>query len=245
MLRNAHGGVPYVGAKDVLQQAQLAWREPWLLAFLQRRRRRPVHDLRLPQAQLTRSAAVLWTHPAWRVGRRGRRGALALVMEETGSRLWRAERQRCGRHRQHGRRCHLRLGRWLRLLPPANARGDRLFDRGCAPWRGALRRGVEGVSRLQGLDAFDDGSHSRYRCSRHLLGMAGQRCFELVAQGRQLLQIASMSKTCTQARFIIPLLALGDADIPGCLVAFSLIAADKTFEGVEDRAWTVKFPRQW
>src|SRR5215813_1729296 len=90
-LRNAHGGVPYAGAKDVLQQAQLAWREPWLLAFLHRRRRRPVHDLRLPQAQLTRSAAVLWTHPAWRVGRRGGRGALALVMEETGSRRWRAE----------------------------------------------------------------------------------------------------------------------------------------------------------
>jgi hypothetical protein len=75
--------------------------------------------------------------------------------------------------------------------------------------------------------------------------MAGQRCFELVAQARQLLQIASLGKPCSQACFIIPLLAYGDADISGCLLAFSLRAADKTFEGVEDRARAVKVSRQW
>src|SRR5207253_5401681 len=155
---NACMGVPCAAVTDVLQQAQLAWREPWLLAFLQRRRRRLVHDLRLPQAQLTRSAAVLWTHPAWRVGRRGGRGALALVMEETGSRLWIAERQWCGRHRQHGRRCHLRLGRWLRLLLPANARGDGLLDRGRTACDRPLRRRFKRVGGFECLDALDDGS---------------------------------------------------------------------------------------
>src|SRR5262249_58232682 len=42
---------------SLLQQAQLVWRSPWLLALLQRRRRRPVHDFPLTQAQLKRSAA--------------------------------------------------------------------------------------------------------------------------------------------------------------------------------------------
>ena len=95
---------------------------------------------------------------------------------------------------------------------------------------------------MERLEALDDGSHSRQGLLGHLLGVAGQRCFELVAQGRQLLQIARMGKPCTQTRFIIPLLTLGDADIPGRRVAFGLIAADQTFEGVEDGARAVKFP---
>ena len=113
--------------------------------------------------------------------------------------------QAAGRRRRSSRGWRVvRLGRCLGLLPLADARGDGLCDRGRGAWGSPLWGGVQGMGGLEGFDALDELAHGRLRRLGTLLGGAGQRGLQLVAEVRQGLQIRRMGKPGAQPGFIIP-----------------------------------------
>ena len=75
---------------------------------------------------------------------------------------------------------------------------------------------------VQGLEALDERAHGRPRRLGTVLGGAGQRGLQLVAQARQGLQIRGMGKPCAQTGFIVSQLALGDRQVASGLVVLCL-----------------------
>jgi hypothetical protein len=202
-----------------------------------------VHIRALQEAQLARSVSGRWAHGSF-PGKRGRRPALALVLEEAEKRLRRVGRQRCGHRRRDRRRCRLQLRRWCILSPLANACSDCLFNSCLRTWGGALRGCFQSVRCFERLDTRDDLVHCTDGCIGHLLGSARQGHLQLVTKPRQLVEILSMRKACAQVCFVVAQLALGYSQVSHDLLLLRLSAADDALDGVEDLAGAVKVTRE-
>ena len=100
------------------------------------------------------------------------------------------------------------------------------------------------VCGFEGLDLFRQFGGAGRRVVTRLGCLAGKASFELVAQFGEFREIGVVQEGGTEPGLIIPQLRLGDCQLLANAVAFGVVAAGHTLQGVQHGTRPLVFPRE-